>query len=368
MKERYLSLDVMRGLTIALMIIVNTPGSWSNLYAPLAHAAWHGFTPTDLVFPSFLFIVGTAMSFSFTKYLNSSTASFYGKVVKRTFLIFLIGYLLNAFPFYEVQADGKVALIDFSKVRLLGVLQRIALCYFIASVVVYHFKKRGALIVSIIFLLGYWAVMGALGDFEMLTNIGHKMDLWLLGSGLLYQGEGVPFDPEGLLSSLPATVNVLAGYLTGLYVKDNPIKKDVALRLLVGGIGLILLSLMWDMIFPINKKIWTSSFVLLTCGLDLLILVFLIITIEILGKKSWTYFFEVFGKNPLILYVLSLIIIRFFYMIKIGDQTLKAVVYHQGFTSWLTPKSASFMFAIVYMLLIWLIGLWMDRKGKYIKV
>ncbi len=372
LQGRYLSLDVMRGLTIALMIVVNTPGSWSDLYAPLAHAAWHGFTPTDLVFPSFLFIVGSAMSFSFKKFFNTSTSFFYKKVIRRTLLIFIIGYLLNAFPFYDITEEGSMILKDFTQVRLMGVLQRIALCYFLASVIVFHFRKSGAVWMSIILLFLYWVIMYFFGDkgdpYEMLTNASHKLDVWLLGSDLLYKGEGVPFDPEGVLSTLPSTVNVLIGYLCGLYIQIMKNKKETVYRLAIAGAVFILLALAWDMLFPINKKIWTSSFVMLTCGLDLLIIAILMIVIEVYRIKGWTYFFEVFGRNPLVLYILSLILIRIFYLVKMDGVTLKSLLYEDVFMSWLSPKNASLLFALMYMMLIWLVGLWMDKKGKYVKV
>jgi predicted acyltransferase len=370
--ERYLALDVLRGLTIALMIVVNTPGSWSDLYAPFAHAAWHGFTITDLVFPTFLFVVGNAMSFSMKKMDKMDQGVFLKKVFKRFALIFLIGWGLNAFPFFEYNASGDLVMINWTEVRLLGVLQRIALCYLIASLILFYLGKKGAIIYCILTLFGYWAVLYFLGEAEdpysMLGNFGSKLDLLLIGERNLYMGEGVAFEPEGILSTLPSVVNVIGGYFAGKLIQQigNNIKTVKALVL--GGLILIILSMIWDMAFPINKKLWTSSYVLLTVGLDLILIGFLIMVIEVWKKRNWTYPFEVFGRNPLILYVLSGIVITLFYSIEIGGNSIKEIVYDTAFTSWLSEKNASLLFAISYMMLIWLIGYWMDRKKIYIKV
>lgn len=370
--NRYLALDVLRGLTIAFMIIVNTAGDWSNLFAPLGHASWHGFTPTDLVFPTFLFVVGNAMSFSMKKLQQMSGAEFFKKVGKRTVLIFLIGWLLNAFPFYDISDSGALSFIDLTEVRLFGVLQRIALCYFFGAIVLYYGGIKGAWIFSAIALLGYWAIMyffGEAGDPYSLTgNAAIKLDLALIGPERMYGGEGIPFDPEGILSTLPGIVNVIAGYLAGKTIQKLGNTIEAVKKLLLIGLVLIILSYAWDLLFPINKKIWTSSYVLLTSGIDLFILALLVAVIEIKNWKGWTYFFEVFGRNPLILYVLAGLVVTLLSMIPVGDTTLKGFIYANFYKNWLSPKLASFLFAFSYMLLIWLIGLWMDRKKIYIKV
>jgi len=371
-QERYLALDVLRGLTIALMIIVNTPGSWSHLYAPFAHADWHGFTITDLVFPTFLFVVGNAMSFSMKKMEKMDQSVFLKKVFKRTILIFLIGWGLNAFPFFEYNDEGGVSMINWWDVRLLGVLQRIALCYMLASLILYYLGKRGAIVFSLMTLVGYWLVLRFFGDAEdpysMTGNAVLKLDLWLIGAKNLYTGEGIPFEPEGILSTFPSVVNVIAGYFAGKFIQQMGNTSKTVKALLIAGLIMIVVCLLWDDLFPINKKIWTSPYVLLTVGLDLFLIGFLIMVIEVWKKRNWTYPFEVFGRNPLILYVLSGIVISMMYIIQIGDKSLKGFIYDAAFTSWLGPKNASLLFAIFYMLLIWLIGLWMDRKKVYIKV
>ncbi|MFD2202859.1 acyltransferase family protein [Shivajiella indica] len=371
-QERYLALDVLRGLTIALMIVVNTPGSWSSMYGPFMHAPWHGFTITDLVFPTFLFVVGNAMSFSMKKMEKMSQGVFLKKVFKRTALIFLIGWGLNAFPFYDYSPETGYAMINWADVRLLGVLQRIALCYMLASLILYYFGKRGAIVYSIVALLGFWGVMYFFGDasapYSLEGNAVLKLDLWLIGAKNLYMGEGMPFEPEGILSTFPSVVNVIAGFFAGKFIQQLGNNSKTVKNLILWAVGLIIVCLVWDMAFPINKKLWTSSYVLLTVGLDLVLLAVLIMLIEVWNMKSWTYPFEVFGRNPLILYVLSGVVITIFYSINIGNQSLKGFIYENAFTSWLGPKDASLLFSIAYMLLIWLIGLWMDKKKIYIKV
>lgn len=371
-QERYLALDVLRGLTIALMVVVNTPGSWSHMYAPFMHAEWHGFTITDLVFPTFLFVVGNAMSFSMRKMEKMEQSVFLKKVLKRFALIFLIGWGLNAFPFFDIDQQGNLIMIDWSSVRLLGVLQRIALCYLIACFLLYYTEKRGAILFSILVLAGYWVVLYFFGDaddpYSLTGNAALKLDLWLIGAKNLYMGEGIPFDPEGILSTFPSVLNVLAGYFAGKFIQQMGNNFRTVKSLLLAGLILVVLSVIWHQLFPINKKIWTSSYVMLTIGLDLFLIAALIQIIEVWKQRNWTYFFEVFGRNPLILYVLSGILISLMYAIPVGEGSLKSFIYENAFTSWLSPKNASLLFSIAYMLLIWVIGLWMDKKKIYIKV
>jgi predicted acyltransferase len=199
-------------------------------------------------------------------------------------------------------------------------------------------------------------------------NAALQLDVLVIGEKRMYMGEGIPFDPEGLLSTLTSIVNVIAGYLAGRFIQKNGNSVPSIRFLLVAGILLIGLSYAWDLGFPINKKIWTSPYVLLTVGWDLVLLSFLIFVIEVAQFSKWTYFFQAFGRNPLILYVCSGIVIALISFIPIGSSNLKDVIYAEGFTSWLEPKSASFLFAIAYMLLIWSIGFLMDKNKIYIKV
>jgi predicted acyltransferase len=369
--QRYLSLDVLRGMTIALMIVVNTPGTWEAVYAPFRHAAWHGFTITDLVFPTFLFVVGNAMSFSMKKMEKQDEKVFLGKVLKRTALIFLIGLLLNCFPFVT-RVNGELTVFDFAGIRILGVLQRIALCYGIASLVIYYFKTRGAIMFSVLALLIYWALLYFFGDspdpYTLEGNAALKFDQMLIPDRNVYKGYGIPFDPEGLLSTLPAIVNVIAGFLAGLFIQKKGNQLGTVRVLALAGIVLTALGLLWNVFLPINKPIWTSSYVLYTVGLDLLILAVLMLVIEVANLKGWTYFFEVFGRNPLFIYILSGVIVRILSLIRINEQSLSGWIYQNGFASVWEAKNASLLFAISYMLLLWGIGYWMDRKKVYIKV
>jgi predicted acyltransferase len=369
---RYRSLDVLRGLTVALMIVVNTPGSWSTNFAPFLHASWHGFTITDLVFPSFLFVVGNAMSFSLRKLQQQGNhREFLKKVGKRTVLIFLIGLLLSSFPFIRLTETGMLP-FDFSKIRVMGVLQRIALCYALAAVIIYFFKIKGALVFTAFSLLAYWFLMYFFGEgtdpYGLEGNAARRLDLYLIGPDNLYRGEGIPFDPEGLLSTLPATVNVMAGYLVGVFIQRRGNTSKTVLSLLLAALVLLAAGYLWDIWLPINKKIWTSSFVLITVGYSTLGIAVLMYFIEVLKFRGWTYFFEVFGKNPLILYVLSGVFVRIMLLIKVNDTGLKTWIFENLFLPFFQVETASLFFALSYMLLIWLIGLWMDRRKIYIKV
>jgi predicted acyltransferase len=369
--QRYLALDVFRGMTVCFMIIVNSPGDWSHVYSPLLHADWHGFTPTDLVFPSFLFAVGNAMAFAMHKYELQGDGVFWKKTMKRTLLIFLIGYLMSWFPFVR-EVDGAFQFKPFETTRILGVLQRIALCYLIASVIIHYCSKKVAAVMSVLLLLGYWLIMYVAGDsndpYSLTGNAALKLDLFIMGANHLYHGEGVAFDPEGILSTLPAIVNVIVGYFAGDFIRKHGNSYETVAKLLIAGVTLVFLALTWNMVFPINKKIWTSSFTLITVGLDLIILPVLIYVIEILKRKTWTSFFTVFGKNPLFIYVLSEVLIITMYMIPIGDSNLFNWIAKDLLGSIASPINASLLFALLFMLVNWSVGYILDKNKIYIKV
>lgn len=372
LKERYLSLDVLRGLTIALMIIVNTPGSWSTIYAPLKHAEWHGFTITDLVFPTFLFVVGNAMSFSMKKLAQQSHQAFLKKIFKRTLLIFFLGLFLNYFPFVFRAEDGAFVLKDITAIRIMGVLQRIALCYCFASLAIRYLKGKGVIILSIALLLAYWGIMYFFGNhplpYALEGNAALKFDLLILSAQNLYKGFGIPFDPEGLLSTFPAIVNVIIGYFAGIFIQQYGNKSNTVVRLLLAGLLLTGIALLWGIFFPINKPLWTSSYVLYSSGLDLLVIAALMGIIEIIGFKKWTYFFVVFGRNPLFIYILSELTTGLMYFIRIDEMSLLGWLYNNLFLSWSEGNNASLLFAVSYMLALWLLGYILDKKKVYIKV
>lgn len=372
LQARNLALDVFRGMTLCFMIIVNSPGNWDFAYAPLLHASWHGFTPTDLVFPSFLFAVGNAMAFVMHKYEIQGNAVFWNKILKRTFIIFLLGFLMYWFPFFREANGGGLELKPLSETRFLGVLQRIALCYFFASIIIHFGSKKFALWFSAFALIGYWILSYAFGDaadpYSLTGNAGLKLDLFLFGENHLYHGEGIAFDPEGLLSTLPSIVNVIAGYLAGDYIRRKGNSYETIARLMIAGAVLILVAFTWDMAFPINKKLWTSSFVFLTVGLDLFILSILIYIIEISSRRKWTSFFVVFGRNPLFIYLFADVLLTTLYMIPMGDTSLQEWFYLNVLGSFAGPLLASFLFAVLYMLLNWTVGYFLDKKKIYIKV
>lgn len=371
-QARYLALDVFRGMTVCFMIIVNSPGSWEHVYGPLLHADWHGFTPTDLVFPSFLFAVGNAMAFVMHKYDHQPGSVFWTKIFKRTFIIFALGYLMYWFPFFREAEGGGLELKPLAETRILGVLQRIALCYFFASIIIHYGTKRLALWFGGVALVGYWILAYAFGEasdpYSLTGNAALKLDLFLLGPSHLYDGEGMPFDPEGILSTLPAIVNVIAGYLAGDYLRRQGNSYEAVAKLMIAGCVVLFSAFVWDLWFPINKKIWTSSFALLTIGLDLLILPILIYVIELQHSRRWTKFFVVFGRNPLFIYLLADVVLTTMYLLTVNDKNMVAWLHADVLGSFSGPVLASFLFALLYMLFNWSVGYILDRKRIYIKV
>ncbi|SDE14542.1 Predicted acyltransferase [Mucilaginibacter pineti] len=371
---RFLSLDVFRGMTICFMIIVNTPGSGADAFGPLNHAAWHGFTPTDLVFPSFLFAVGNAMSFSMKRYLELGTSAVLTKIFKRTALIFLIGYLMYWFPFFSLD-HGHITLSPISNTRIMGVLQRIALCYCFASLMIHFLSKQSVIILSVLFLIGYWVILLVFGDpanpLSMTGNAGIFLDKFVLGDSHMYHGEKIAFDPEGILSTIPAIVNVVIGYYAGKFIQQKGKGYDVIAKMLLTGCLLIFLALCWNMVFPINKKLWSSSFVLITTGLDLVILSFLVYALEIndWNKGNWTRFFTILGKNPLPIYVLSETLVILFWMVTVKPGLNLYDWINSSFYQVIAPGAiGSLLFAISYMLVCWSVGWLLDKKKVYIRV
>ena len=396
-KERFYSLDVFRGATVCLMILVNNPGSWSNIYGPLEHAAWHGVTPTDLVFPFFLFAVGNAMAFVMPRLQSGGTSVFWKKVIKRTLLIFLIGIFLNWMPFVKWDNNSLIfkpwsymdAAGNAQGIRIMGVLQRIALAYFFASVIVYYLKIRGAFVTSCVLLLGYWAlcVAGNPADpFSIYGWFGTDIDRAVLGDAHMYHGEwrnGRPlvFDPEGLMSTFGAIVQVIFGYFVGDYIIKKGKNAEMINGLFVAGAVFLFAGYAWDMVFPINKKIWSSSYVVYTTGMAMLILAVMVYLIEIKKHKGWlSKFFDVFGKNPLFIFVLSGFLPRLLGLIRIpaGINENGKQLYVSPFTWFyehvckpLFPENlnnGSLLYALCMITFYWLIVYWMDKKKIYIKV
>ncbi len=372
--KRYLSLDFFRGLTIALMIVVNTPGTWEHVYGPLRHAEWHGCTPTDLVFPFFLFIVGVALWFTYGK-SESLSSAIATRLLRRTLLIFLIGLALNAFPFYST---------NWGSLRIMGVLQRIGLAFGAAGFLCVLLPKRAIPWVAAVLLLLYWFLLGLFGGdapYSKEGNLVRHIDILLLGEKHLYKGFGLPFDPEGLLSTLPAVVNVLLGYLTGNWISDarpysddsQKHKKELCLRLLRNGVLVAIGGLLWELVFPINKPIWTSSYVLYTSGLAMIFLSACIWMFDIKGWSRVAKPFLVFGANPLFAFVLSGLIVKTLMRFRsVGPDGVVKTAYGWLYPNLFAPINdgpfGSLLFALAYAALIWLFCWILYKKNIYIKI
>ena len=384
---RFRSLDVFRGATVALMILVNNPGSWNALYPPLAHAPWHGCTATDLVFPFFLFAVGNALAFVMPALQAGPAAVFWRRVAKRTLLIFAIGLFLNAAPFVRWDASGELVLRSWDSLRLMGVLQRIALCFGAAAVIVWSFSRRGAWWAVAALLVGYWLAcinLGASSDpYSLQGWFGTAIDRALLGDTHLYQGEGVPFDPEGLASTAPAIAQVLLGCWVGQMIASGRMTAELIARLFLWATALLLLGYAWQLVMPLNKKIWSSSYVLHTTGLAMMALAALIHLVDIRQRpaelRGWVRFFEVFGKNPLFVFVLSGLVPRV-----LGLLRWQTGVDPQGAPLWTSPlpwlynsvfagigsdtRFGSLLFACANLMLYALLAWWLDRQHIHIRV
>ena len=358
---RFITLDALRGLAIALMILVNTPGSWSHVYAPLLHAPWHGFTFADLVFPMFLFAVGAAMAFSMAR--ATPTAAVFGKIAKRTLLLFGCGLFLHWFPFSQ----------SLTELRIPGVLQRIALCYGLAALLLLYLKPRSLLVVTVLLPLLYWALLWQFSlqhPYELSGNAVQRFDVWLLGSAHLYQGFGAAFDPEGLLSTLPAVSSVLVGYLVATALRQMD-KASSVLWLLGWGLALSLLGLLWHLLWPINKPLWSGSYVAFSSGLILLLLAAMVWWMDVRHRQTLQPL-VVYGSNPLFIYMLSWLwasaatqLIRFSY----GGQTIS--LYQFGFESLialLPAKLASLTFALLHVLLFWWLSYLLYWRRIFIKL
>ena len=381
--QRYQSLDVFRGATVALMILVNNPGSWGHIFSPLSHASWHGLTPTDLVFPFFLFAVGNAMSFVMPKLAQGTDLDFWKKVLKRTILIFAIGLFLNWSPFVK-WSDGALVFKQWEQIRILGVLQRIALCYFFASVIIYYGKSTWALYIGAVILLLYWLLTTLLGapghPYSLSGYFGNAIDQNILGITHIYKGEGVPFDPEGFTSTLPAIVQVIFGFLVGEYIQDKGKNFEMLSQLLLTGVVLVLAGYIWDFSFPINKKIWTSSYVVYTSGLAMITLSVFIYLIEFKNATGkWSYFFEVFGKNPLFIFVLSGFLPRVLALLRWEDHVNE--MGKKAYTSslpWFYEhvcknihsdlRVGSLLYALCFIAFMAILAYILDKRKIYIKV
>lgn len=369
------SLDAFRGLAIAGMVLVNNPGSWGQIYAPLRHAEWHGFTPTDQIFPSFLFIVGAALPFTLARYRETAPEgreAFYRRLMRRVLLLFLLGLLLNASTgLLEWALNG--APLDTSTLRILGVLQRIALAYLIACLLVLTLSTRRQAVAVVVILLGYWAALtlvpvpghGA-GDLSPEGNLAAYLDRLLLTPAHLYGGV---HDPEGLLSTLPAAASVMFGYWAGAWVRRSEVAGKVSLQLAAAGALCLLLGALWGLLFPINKQLWTSSYVVFTAGGSLLLLA---LCYEILEVRRWTWIgwpLQVMGVNAIALFFASGLVARLLNVWKLADgRSLKQWIYQDLFVPWAGPLDGSLAFALASLLVWWLLLFGLYRRGWTIRL
>ncbi|PTT06746.1 DUF5009 domain-containing protein [Flavobacterium sp. HMWF030] len=418
-KERLTSLDVFRGFTILLMTIVNNPGSWSSIYPPLEHAEWHGCTPTDLVFPFFVFIMGTAIPFAMpTKHFDWAV---FNKILVRSLRIFCLGFFLSCFsrihlfdlegiPLLAIRllitfavayallgnfslkvktylAVGIFAILlgltysnleSFQDTRIPGVLQRIGIVYFFASILYLKTNLKTQLIVAASLLVGYWLLMAFVpvpgfgeANFDKGTNLAAWLDNLLLEGHLWASSK--TWDPEGILSTLPAIGTGIIGMFIGQLLNLQIAKTEIAKKLALAGIVLIISGLLWNIIFPINKSLWTSSYVLYTAGIATICLTILYYIIDIANYKKWTKLFLIWGVNPMIVFFFSGVIPRVLSSIKVQSPeiateqiNLQTLIYKFGIETWFeNPLNSSLAYAILYAI-FWSLILWVFYKKKLI--
>lgn len=368
--DRLLSLDVFRGITIAGMILVNNPGDWGNIYPPLKHAEWNGCTPTDYIFPFFLFIVGVAITFSLSKRKEEGTdqKKLIYQIIKRSLILFLLGLIMAGFPYF-----------DLSTIRIPGVLQRIAVVYLISAILFLKTNIRTQGILFVTLLIVYWILMTFIpvpsigyANLEPTTNLAAYFDNLLL-NGHLWKVTKV-WDPEGILSTLPAISTTLSGIFLGYWLKKKEIDdNEKTVWIFAAGIILLLLGIFWDPFFPINKSLWTSSYVLYTSGLALLFFAMCYWFIDIKKIKWWIKPFEVYGMNAITVFFLSGLLAKTMGIIKLSNTdgteiSLKGFLYQTYFTPYFSPINASLLWALIYVL-FWLGIMWiLYQKKIFIKV
>jgi len=370
LENRLVSLDVFRGITIAGMILVNNPGDWSSIYPPLQHAAWHGLTPTDLVFPFFLFIVGVAIALALGKRAaEDAKRAVYLKILRRSALIFLIGLFLNGFPYFELGT-----------LRIPGVLQRIAVCYLIASIIFLHASWKKQTLIAIALLLVYWLMMTLVPVpgctvttiSDKACNLSAYIDRAVLGVNHIWS-LGKVYDPEGILSTLPAVATTISGVLTGTWLRSERGRPEKVAGLMVAGSFLLAIGWVWLFWFPLNKSLWTSSYVVYTSGIALCFLGCCMWLIDLKGYKMWAKPFVVFGTNALALYIGAELLAKLLDAISFSDGgsgriALKTMIFENVFLPIGAPLNASLAYAITFIL-GWLVVLWvLYRKNIFIKV
>src|ERR1044072_8046005 len=375
---RLRSLDVFRGMTVAGMILVNNPGTWGAIYSPLKHADWHGWTPTDFVFPFFLFIVGVSITLALSRRAESagSKRDLYIKIVRRSAIIFGLGLFLTAFPFWDFT---KHSFIDLSTLRLSGVLNRIAVCYLFAAIIFLKTDWRKQAYIFAGLLVAYWALLTFIpapglvaGDMWKEGSIASHLDRVVLGKHMWSGGKGV-YEPEGILSTLGALATTLAGVLTGHLLRSRRTDVEKVAAMFVAGAACIVAGWAWNYWHPVNKPLWTSSYVLFTAGMGLQLLAVCYLLIDIKGYKRWSVSFAVYGTNALAVFFLTGMCAELLGVIRFTgadgkSAALHTLIFRNLFLSWASPINASLAFAICFVL-FWLGVMWLlYRKNIFIKV
>ncbi|MDE0359394.1 MAG: DUF5009 domain-containing protein [Gammaproteobacteria bacterium] len=364
--DRLLSLDAFRGLTIASMVLVNNPGSWAYVYAPLAHAEWHGWTPTDLIFPYFLFIVGVAIPFSFRRRLagGARRLDLFAHVIRRSLILIAIGLAMRAIPDF-----------DFGEMRLYGVLQRIGLVYFAAAGLYLWASARGRMAATAGLLLGYWTVMmlvpvpgSAPGDLSPDGNLAAHIDRILM-PGRLWSGT---WDPEGLLSTFPAIATCLLGIFCGEWLQSKRAGGDPVRGMWIAGVAMVVLGLAWDLVFPINKNLWTSSYVVFTAGTALLLLGTMYWAIDVKRwRGAWSAPLAACGMNSIAIFVASGMVAKTMARIPAPDAAASSLydwIFRNGFQSWAGDYNGSLGLALAQVV-FWLGVAWLLHKRRiYIRI
>ncbi|MEO9894224.1 heparan-alpha-glucosaminide N-acetyltransferase domain-containing protein [Aurantibacter sp.] len=361
MSNRIQSIDIFRGMTIVLMILVNTPGTWAAVYPPFRHAKWHGITPTDLVFPFFLFIVGTSIAFAYkNRVINAGT---YKKITIRTLKLIGLGLFLGAFlisfPFIK----------DFENIRFPGVLQRIGVVFFFASILFINFNWKTLLGICVTLLIGYWLMMvfipvnGVESTLERApNNLANWLDVQIFGS----HNYKVDYDPEGFLSTIPSICSSLLGIFTGLLLTSKQEKK-ATLLMGIGG-SLLIIGHLWDIVFPINKALWTSSFVLVTAGWANLILALIYYLSDVKGIQFGSIF-RYAGANAITLYFLSSFISKIMGQIKVGDTSLHGWIFNQVYVhDFLSLQLSSLLYGLTVVAFYTLLAYILFRRKIFFKV
>ncbi len=387
---RLLSLDVLRGITIAGMILVNNPGNWGSVYPPLRHAEWNGLTPTDLVFPFFMFIMGVSMYLSYKKFDFKFSNRTFLKLFRRSLLLFLIGLAIGWLGLFsgglrelqgtDIPLGERIwqAATNFENVRILGVLQRLALVSFFGTLIILLIPHKHIPWLTGAILLIYWILIGVTGSYVASEdNIIAIVDRAILGASHMYtetlpDGKVIPFDPEGILSTLPCIAHVLIGFWAGKLISESKSKNEQIQNLAIFGTILFFAGFFLHYGFPVNKKIWSSSFVLVTCGLASLLFSLLIWIIDVNNKKKWSVFFESFGVNPLFIYVvadiLSILLSNVVFMYQGNWISIKNFVYFEWLSSVFGNYLGSLIFALCFVFINWIIAHILYKKKIYIKL